>query len=110
MPKSKTHFEQVPLELVKKIAEENGDLAVATIGVTTGKPHRSPSLRKKREGGRVTEFPKPEINCSICNRPVAVETAKTDEVGQAVHDECYVQKLGMGTDLNSNRPAPMQNS
>jgi len=31
--------------------------------------------------------------CSMCNRPVLLETSKTDEYGQAVHEECYVLKL-----------------
>jgi hypothetical protein len=32
-------------------------------------------------------------NCSICNEPVEVETAKTDENGKAVHEDCYVRVL-----------------
>lgn len=35
-----------------------------------------------------------QINCSICNQPVALEIAKTDDSGQALHEECYVLKLG----------------
>ena len=31
-----------------------------------------------------------KINCSICNKPVDLSTAKTDDKGQAVHAECYV--------------------
>jgi hypothetical protein len=27
--------------------------------------------------------------CPVCNQPVALETAKVDEVGRAIHDECY---------------------
>jgi len=30
--------------------------------------------------------------CCICNTPVLLETSKTDEYGQAVHEECYVLK------------------
>ena len=53
MQKSKTHFEQIPVELVKKIAkedvadtnDENGG-AVTTIGTSKLKPHRLPSLGK----------------------------------------------------------------
>jgi hypothetical protein len=52
MQKSKTHFEQIPLKLVKKIAEEdvpkndekNG--AVTTIETSKLMPHRLPSLGK----------------------------------------------------------------
>ena len=31
--------------------------------------------------------------CSICNKVVDLEDAKTDESGDAVHEECYVLKL-----------------
>jgi hypothetical protein len=31
--------------------------------------------------------------CSICNRPVWLNEAKTDEDGQAVHESCYVAKI-----------------
>lgn len=31
--------------------------------------------------------------CCICNDPVSLETSKTDEFGQALHEECYVLKL-----------------
>jgi len=31
--------------------------------------------------------------CSICNKVVGLEVAKTDESGTAVHGECYVLRL-----------------
>lgn len=31
-----------------------------------------------------------EIKCAICGKPVDLQTAKTNEIGKAVHDECYV--------------------
>jgi hypothetical protein len=31
--------------------------------------------------------------CSICNEPVEIETAKTDENGEAVHEDCYVRRM-----------------
>jgi hypothetical protein len=31
--------------------------------------------------------------CCICNNPVLLETSKTDEYGQALHEECYVLKI-----------------
>lgn len=34
-----------------------------------------------------------KINCSICNKPVDLSTAKTDDKGQAVHAECYVMTM-----------------
>jgi hypothetical protein len=30
-----------------------------------------------------------EISCSICNKPVDLQTAKIDDKGKAVHAECY---------------------
>jgi hypothetical protein len=51
MQKSKTHFEQIPVELVKKIAKEDAsdDNDEKDGAVTTSsklKPHRLPSLGK----------------------------------------------------------------
>ena len=41
----------------------------------------------------------PRIACSICTRPIPLEICKTDELGQPVHEECYVRKVsGLGTD------------
>jgi hypothetical protein len=31
--------------------------------------------------------------CSICGKPVVLETSKTDSNAQAVHEECYARKL-----------------
>jgi len=33
------------------------------------------------------------LTCVQCGRPVLLETAKTDERGQAVHQECYELRL-----------------
>jgi hypothetical protein len=37
----------------------------------------------------MSEFP----TCSLCNEPVEIETAKTDENGLAVHEECYALEI-----------------
>ena len=29
------------------------------------------------------------IRCSLCQKPVPLESSKTDENGKAVHEECY---------------------
>lgn len=47
-----------------------------------------------------------QINCSICNQPVALEIAKTDEFGQALHEECYVLKLGSSPSKAQNKHRP----
>jgi acyl-CoA synthetase (AMP-forming)/AMP-acid ligase II len=33
------------------------------------------------------------IVCCICAIPIPLETSKTNERGQAVHEECYVRKI-----------------
>jgi len=30
-----------------------------------------------------------QLLCSICNEPVPLETAKTDDLGKAIHESCY---------------------
>jgi hypothetical protein len=32
--------------------------------------------------------------CALCKKSVKLEESKTDEYGQAVHEKCYVSKLG----------------
>ena len=31
--------------------------------------------------------------CVICRKPASLETAKADERGQTVHEECYLLKM-----------------
>jgi len=33
------------------------------------------------------------VLCQICRRPVMLETARINEHGKAVHEECYVNAL-----------------
>jgi hypothetical protein len=33
--------------------------------------------------------------CNVCGRAVSLEYCKTDENGDAVHEECYLRKLGL---------------
>ena len=30
--------------------------------------------------------------CPLCNKPLELETSKTDENGSAVHEHCYIQQ------------------
>jgi len=32
----------------------------------------------------------PNPICDICHKPVKLETSKTNEVGKAVHERCYL--------------------
>lgn len=31
--------------------------------------------------------------CSACKQPIRLEAAETDENGEAVHEDCYLQRL-----------------
>jgi hypothetical protein len=43
----------------------------------------------------------PEITCSICAKPVDLQTdLYADENGKAVHEDCYVERLS-----NSGNPS-----
>jgi hypothetical protein len=33
------------------------------------------------------------VRCSICERPVSLESAKADEYGRTIHEECYALKM-----------------
>ncbi len=44
-----------------------------------------------------------DFRCSYCNPPLQLEPAKTDEDGQAVHEECYVSKHAMGEPTSSEK-------
>jgi hypothetical protein len=37
-------------------------------------------------------MPTTEFRCAYCDQPLDLETAKTNEGGQAVHEDCYVAK------------------
>ena len=39
--------------------------------------------------------------CSICNLPVSLNNATTDEDGNAVHEDCYLIKLGVAKPVDS---------
>jgi hypothetical protein len=45
--------------------------------------------------------------CSICNKPIVLETSKVDEDGKAVHEDCYVKRL-LSAQQN-DPPAPQHN-
>jgi hypothetical protein len=35
------------------------------------------------------------LMCFICHQPVTVETSKTDEHGNSVHEDCYVSRIAL---------------
>lgn len=45
---------------------------------------------------QIPQFAKPRFPmCPLCDEPVELETTKTDEDGQTIHEECYVLKLSL---------------
>jgi hypothetical protein len=44
-------------------------------------------LRTRHDTGNGKHF------CVICNEPIKLETAKSDEDGNPVHDDCYLKKI-----------------
>ena len=48
--------------------------------------------------------------CAICGQPVPLETAKADEDGRSVHEQCYVLKLkrdGVAPEPGWRRPGAL---
>ena len=39
--------------------------------------------------------PDPRPFCPICDLPISLESANTDERGRAIHEDCYVIKLAL---------------
>ena len=52
----------------------------------------SMSLSSQNVSQKFTESSSPLL-CRICGKPVAVETCKTDDGGNAIHEDCYALKL-----------------
>lgn len=69
MRKSGTYFDQIPLTQLKNI--------------TAGLAAEWEIKQSRRPLHHI-------LHCRTCGKPVAVETAKTDGDGQAVHEECYL--------------------
>lgn len=42
---------------------------------------------------RIFQPKPPTLLCAICSQPVVIERAKADADGQAVHEDCYFQKI-----------------
>jgi anti-sigma regulatory factor (Ser/Thr protein kinase) len=64
---------------------------------------RQPRGRSPMTGPSIHRGSQELPGCSICNSPVPLETSKTDENGQAVHEECYLLKVCAATELLTDR-------
>ena len=49
--------------------------------------------------------PTPTPLCSICGKPVELETSKTDSNAEAVHEECYARKIESRKPPNPSPPS-----
>jgi hypothetical protein len=67
MGRANTIFEQVPIDIVRKIAIRDA-------------------------GHWITDL----ASCAICGRAVELECCKTDEHGEAVHEKCYAARMAPG--------------
>ncbi len=67
-----THYQQISVRRVKEIMATFGNQVVPA---------------------QVADNMRPILTCRICSEPVPVETAKTDDYGQAIHETCYTTSL-----------------
>ena len=49
--------------------------------------------RNAASAGMRSHRPIQVVRCSICEQPVSLESAKTDEYGRTIHEECYALKM-----------------
>jgi len=75
------------------------EAAALVFGGTPEMP-RSRNLSRKASNALLKMIPEqPEFPvCPLCNRHVVLETAKVDEYGKAMHEECYLLKLHLKQD------------
>lgn len=104
MRKTKTHFEQVPVKIAKKIAQgevgeknkpKKGEAPINDRG--RKKEVRSKSQMEDAERQvHAMERDHGTATCRICGKPVPLESCKTDPEGRAVHESCVVRMLIAG--------------
>ena len=48
------------------------------------------------------------VPCQLCEKPVPLESARINELGKPVHEECYLQAIRIAKPNNSGEgPNPM---
>ena len=75
----------VAMEELKNALHEHADHLRSMAATRAASPQRRRSDPASAAAGLV--------KCTICGHPVALEIAKADEDGDAVHEGCYVFKL-----------------
>lgn len=81
MRRPRVHFEQIPVSKVKEMI----------VGI------------EMHEGAAIVPGIQSILHCRMCRQPVAIETAKTDWDGQAIHEDCYVLSLSRKPTHAKNR-------
>lgn len=59
------------------------------------------SMKQAPQGAFKSGLPR----CSLCNKPVELRIAKTDEGGKAIHEECYLLRMQMKRPLPHGNPS-----
>jgi hypothetical protein len=49
------------------------------------------------------------VPCTLCNNPVRLERAGTDQDGKPVHEQCYLKKLIVEAQASKNRQSEKSN-
>jgi len=49
--------------------------------------------RSPASAGPPFRSPSKTVCCSICEQPVSLESARADEYGRTIHEECYTLKM-----------------
>jgi hypothetical protein len=81
-------------ETTSKTGKKRGFLTTGCLEIVCKRSSSLLDLRThRREMGSVSD-PKPlVVVCSICHKPIELETNKFDATGQPVHEECYFLKI-----------------
>ena len=67
--------------------------AGATLAALWGFAMDTPNVRTPPSTEMRSKFQSEAVHCSICDRLVPLEIAKSDEYGRAIHEECYALKM-----------------
>jgi hypothetical protein len=86
-------FPQANLIAIRAKAKRDSSVRVITLPVTI-----TQSVKRREY------FP----DCSICHKPVDLTTAKTDDNGHTVHENCYVVKLGLNWEKSLSGEYPLR--
>lgn len=90
MSTPKTHFEQIPVKLLKAVIERNIEEQKSV--------YVANSMNSRRAE---VNSPQSIPTCSICGNQVALETCNTDECGQPLHEDCAVSQLKANTGITA---------